>query len=442
MFNNVLSTLGNALSILLDPLKAVLPFPAETHLASALAALLMAYLCVHPVVAFCKRGWNIKRTDILSSLDDEAKQLYLTTFLQSSTGQRRKPENGFIQTMKSGFIEMMTRPPEEIDSSKSLVEEFTRIYNHRYGRYRLIWPLILLCVTVLILSYLVADSALARIAQGCVGASCPTYVTLPDKAIASIVGAYTWVVYALARDATKYIMPPQAIIMAVLRLLVAAPLGYAVASLASDGLGNFLAFAIGAFPLSTIQVVLQRVANKKFDLNVGAAPDGTTINTDQVTRLDGVDLPTADRLADGDITTISQLAYCDPVQLSMRTNLAFDAITDLVNQALAYLYFGDKLEKVRPAGIRGAIEIRSFVSDLEQRDLQAQEAFIVVARILEQDPATLLRAFKEIASDPYTIFLCRTWGRHNDYLGDSSIPIPRPPAGDGAGSTETGSTTH
>lgn len=433
MFDHVLSALGNALPVLLNPLKAVLPFPAETHLASVLAALLMTYLCVHPVVAFCKRGWNIKRTDILSSLDDEAKQLYLTTFLQRSTGQRPKRENGFMQTMKSGFIDMM-RPPEEIDSSKNLVEEFTRIYTHRYGRYRLIWPLTLLCVTVLILSYLVADSALARIGQGCVGAACPTYVTLPDKAIASIVGAYTWVVYALARDATKYIMPPQAIVMAVLRLLVAAPLGYAVASLASEGLGNFLAFAIGAFPLGAIQVIMQRIANKNLGLNVGATPDGTPTNSDQVTKLDGVDLPTADRLEEGDITTISQLAYCDPVQLSMRTNLAFDAITDLVNQALAYLYFGEQLEKVRLAGIRGAIEIKSFEAELEQQNPEAEKAFQIVAEQLGQKPETLRRAFREIATDPYTTFLSQAWGRkpNANKSGSSTAPagavLASPPA--------------
>ena len=425
------------LSAFPDPLKAALPFPAETHLASVLVAALMTYLCVHPVLAFCRRGWNIKRTDILSSVDDEAKRLYLTTFLQPST-QRTKPKNL--------FIDMMLRPPEEIDSSKTLVEEFTRIYGHRYGRYRLIWPLVLLSITVFILSYLTADSALARIAPACTSSSgslaCATYIALPDKAIAAIAGAYTWVVYALARDATKYIMPPQAIIMAVLRLLVAAPLGYAVAGLAADGLGNFLAFAIGAFPLSTIQIVLQRIANKKFELNVGAAPDGTEINTDQVTRLDGVDLPTADRLADGDITTISQLAYCDPVQLSMRTNLAFDAITDLVNQALAYLYFGDKLEKVRLAGIRGAIEIRAFVSDLERNDPEAKNAFVVVAGILEQDPATLLRAFREIASDPYTIFLFRTWGRQHEGLSERGASIPTMTTGNGAAVPDAPPATH
>ncbi len=191
-------------------------------------------------------------------------------------------------------------------------------------------------------------------------------------------------------------------------MLVAAPLGYAVASVASDGLGTFLAFAIGAFPLSTVQRLLQRIGNKSFKLDLGATDSADAAEAGQVIALDGIDLPTAERLEAADITTVAQLAYCDPVQLAMRTNLAFDAVTDLVNQALAFLYFKTDLDKLRPRGLRGAIEINEFVKNAPP---QTDPEVVILATVLSQEPVTLLRAFRQISDDPYTLFLVKAWGR-------------------------------
>jgi hypothetical protein len=50
--------------------------------AAILATLLMTYLACHPILAFTRRGWTIKREDILSSMNTNAKRLYLQTFLK------------------------------------------------------------------------------------------------------------------------------------------------------------------------------------------------------------------------------------------------------------------------------------------------------------------------------------------------------------------------
>ncbi len=116
---------------MLDPVRLLLPFPIRLHLVSLVAAVAMTYLCAHPVLAFLRRGWEIRREDILSSLDDNAKTLYLESFLHQTV----------------------------TDACK----QFDKMYTHRYGRYRLTVPLIFLLVVVLALSYLVAENAILRI---------------------------------------------------------------------------------------------------------------------------------------------------------------------------------------------------------------------------------------------------------------------------------------
>ena len=77
-------------------------------------------------------------------------------------------------------------------------------------------------------------------------------------------------------------------------------------------------------------------------------------------------------LAEADITTISQLAYCDPIQLAMRTNLGFTFVLDLVSEALASIYVGDKLDVLRARGLRGSYEFAILKAEVENGDQNAQ----------------------------------------------------------------------
>jgi cation transport regulator ChaC len=354
------------------------------HLVAILAAVGMTYLSIHPILSFCRRGWQIKRADVLSSLNDEAKRRYLQFFLKQS--------------------------------SDNPAHAFDTMYTYRYGRYRLITPTVILAVVLFFITVLVAETALARIyvvnsgsfaTLGTVRQKWP-FLFLPGEALAAIVGAYTWIVYALISGAARYDLPPATILSSVLRLVVAAPLGYAIGSIVSTGLAPFVAFAIGAFPLQTVQLILQRLATKNLNIELN-----TTNTPDQVTQLDGVDSLTADRLQVVGITTIGQLAYCDPVQLSMGTNLTFDFVVDIVSQALAWLYLGPQLNDLRKIGLRGAMEIRTLTEDMVSPTQGTREpaanALTAAVGITKTDAAGLKRAFEEIALDPYTGFLADVW---------------------------------
>src|SRR5436305_10428327 len=122
-----------------------------------------------------------------------------------------------------------------------------------------------------------------------------------------------------------------------------------------------MAFATGVLPLGAVNTVLRQLANKRLGLEIGASQSGS-----QVQQLSGIDAAIADRIEDADITTIPQLAWCDPIQLTMRTNLNFDYVVDICSQALAWVYFDSKLDALRSLGLRGAFEIRVlFLDDLK-----------------------------------------------------------------------------
>jgi len=157
-----------------------------------------------------------------------------------------------------------------------------------------------------------------------------------------------------------------------------------------------------------VSTILQRLANKQLGVEIGASA-----SKDQVTELSCVDRVIADRLQDADITTIGQLAYCDPVQICMRTNFSFAFISDIAAQALAWIYLGNKLADLRVLGLRGAVEIRYLYENIKSSNPAQNECAEPIlkkaASILDLSPEEFQNVAEEIGEDPYTIFLTETW---------------------------------
>ena len=98
----------------------------------------------------------------------------------------------------------------------------------------------------------------------------------------------------------------------------------------------------------------------------------------------------------------------------MQTGLNFAYIMDIAAQALSWIYFGDALNKLRPLGLRGAVEFRDLHDDLSSDEVTvrtAAEALSATASATAGIPAQGLRnAVYQIALDPYTEFLHAIWG--------------------------------
>jgi hypothetical protein len=231
---------------------------------------------------------------------------------------------------------------------------------------------------------------------------------LNAAALAAIAGAYMWVVSDFIWRARRMDFSPADILWGGLRLFIAAPLGLAVGAIVKPDVFSFVAFGLGAFPLETIQTFLRQLSAKALNIELGTAQNSDLL------RLDGVDQILVERLAHEDITSIVQLAYYDPIQLTMRSNLSFNAVVDLVSQALAWVYIGEKLPLIRPLGLRGAYEMRQLCDDLtpDATDINrtnAQNILPEIAQRLDVSQEKMWYVITTIAYDPYTDFIYRTW---------------------------------
>src|ERR1700749_3835802 len=252
----------------------------HVHLEIWLAAGLTPF-GLYPALAHLVRGWRIKRDDIFTSLDSDSKRLYLESF------QRRS------------YIG---------DPDK----EFEKFYNGRYGRRNYIFPVLALFIVLIPLCYVMSVTALTQVNVlspdhdanifTLLNSTAP-YISLPAVAAGGIVGAYLWIVAELIVSMQQLDLAPSDVLRATLRLIIAAPLGYAISSLASPGIAPFIAFAVGAFPLDQIGLALRKVTDRQLNLSidVGGQPG-------QVTHLEGIDGPTAERLREANVTTVAQLA--------------------------------------------------------------------------------------------------------------------------------------
>ena len=338
---------------------------------------------IFPLVHYTRIGWQAKRKDILDSLSAEARLAYFKMFNRSEASPA---------------------------SAAAASTEFEKLYSTWYGRKFFIVPGLLLLLTGTMAVTIVVLTGLHKLHYF---EAAPLF-DLPDAAMAAIAGAYLWVVDDFISRARRLDFTPADVMWGVLRLTIAVPMGYAFAVIAAKSVGPFVAFALGAFPLGALTSMLRRLTNKS--LGIDASTDEAN---DAIIKLQGVNQAIVERLSHEDITTITQLAYCDPVRLVMRSNLSFNFVLDCMNQALAWMYLQASLETIRPFGMRGATEIRMLMQDFdrtapmtpEQQAAhdQAVAAFPLIATAVKQDPATLQVAFRQIAGDRFTDFLCRAW---------------------------------
>jgi hypothetical protein len=349
------------------------------HLYSVILTAILVALIAYPLIMHFWLGWRRKADDVIQSMSPSCAQIYFSAF-----------QNQVVQ-------------PDDA------MEAFRKFYFSWYGRKYLIAPIGIAMLAAVILAYSLAETGFFNLNEfNKIPVDAADYIHLPPVAVAAAAGAYGFVAWDLIWRTARLNLSPSDILGASLRMLIAIPLGYSFAALLKDDLGPFIAFAAGAFPLQTVATMLQRVANKQLGVEMGASA-----SKDQVTELSCVDRVIADRLQDADITTVGQLAYCDPVQICMRTNLSFAFVSDIAAQALAWIYLGNKLTDLRPLGLRGAVEILNLCTDIESGDqaqqIVAEATLNKAASIMALSPAEFLNAAQEIAEDPYSVFFAETW---------------------------------
>jgi hypothetical protein len=345
-------------------------FWASRNVEWILVSIAMAML-IAPIILYLSGPWDYRKREILGLLSDNAIQLFFERFFANT-------------------------PPEQ--------RNLPAFYDARFGRWRYAWPLVLLgLVTIIPLDWTI-ETALVATGRGDVAAR------LPAPAAAAIAGAYVWVSADLLWRWQFRDLLPIHVTWAALRFTVAVPIGYAFGSVAAADHRVFIAFGISAFPTTTLLTLTRRVFRRKLglgDLNEKAESE--------LEKLQGINTRVAERLADEGYTTIVQLAYADPIELTMRcSSLSFSFVIDCASQALAWIYLQDNLASLRLMSLRGAQEIAAFVAELDDHANpgvvhRSRKILEAAAEKVAVPSVALERTFREIAEDPYTEFLQSVW---------------------------------
>ena len=322
-----------------------IPPPAPTPLADKtvitvailITTVLGAFTAVGPIVFYLFDGWGWRRHVIVCSLSDEAKDKYLSTYHSQTS--------------------------EPVTASA----RFATFYDHWFGRGRLVVPTVLIAIIVTLYVFLLVCYAAQSIAHWSVIylADDPSGRTTHGLAIAAaaIAGAYVFVSLEAIGQVARRDVAAEDLCFHALRYMGCVPVAFALSSLVKNDAALIIAFAAGAFPLPMIARIVRQDAQKR--LGVTASAD---TQADLITKLLGVDDAVFERMREIGITSIGQMAWADPISLTMRTNMSFMFMLDLVSQALAWSYLGEKLETLRPMGLRGAFEIRVLMNEANDPD--------------------------------------------------------------------------
>lgn len=355
---------------------------------------IIAALPLIPTGHFLCFGWIARKRQILSRFNDAAIGYYTKTFC---------PESAFVNAAA-----------------------FEADYDRRYGRRLFFFPVLLFATTVVFLTYLSASWVLTHDWGG------------PDEGTAkisifSLAGAYLWITYDLILRARQNDVVTSDVNRATLRLLVSLPFGFAVSAFAGAMPGSTvsissgaLAFFVGSFPTDTVLKFMRRTAAVPLKLDA----DTTDAGVQQLTKIEGITVPIAERLIDEGVKTNLQLAYADPIALTIRTGMDFAFILSCCGHAMVRTYFNDEQMKVvEKYGLHTGFEMITLNKALLGYDkildeaaktgatpigrnaeqARAQQQLENFASALQLDTATTRFIIDQIAEDPYVAFIWWMW---------------------------------
>jgi hypothetical protein len=125
-------------------------------------------------------------------------------------------------------------------------------------------------------------------------------------------------------------------------------------------------FFLGAFPTTTLFMVARRIVGQQLKLRDD--PDSGKL---ELEALQSVGRANAEPFKDEGISTISQLAYADPIDLAIRTNFDFNYVIDCVSDSLLWIYIKDKIDLIQIFSLRGFQEASALMDSLNQPRYQA-----------------------------------------------------------------------
>jgi hypothetical protein len=228
-------------------------------------------------------------------------------------------------------------------------------------------------------------------------------------AAAGFAGGYLWGLYDLLDRFGILNWTPESIHWVYFRLALGPVLGGYISSLANPQIGGFLAFAVAAFPTGAIRERIEALARSKLNL-----PDSTEPSAKPKWELiQGLTPDIIDRLKRGGVSSAAHLANEDPMRLLRVTNIEWRNILDMLDQAYLAVYVEEKIERLRPLGIRGSVEMGAVYdraqSNNKDRKERAEAVIVKIGEVLQTEPVGAMNLARMLAHDPVVGLLKRLW---------------------------------
>lgn len=378
-------------------------------------------LALIPPYRFVRHGWELKRKQVLNMFDSNTCALYFFLYWNVQKISSKSVQilnNNELFVWQLGVDKFGKNITISDDRRNILSEELTKIYNSYFGRRQYIFAMIFLFIVMLCAISLVIRSSLfyTEDQHYRLPIDMP-HILLNPVAMLGAAGAYLWIVSdGISRMRVNDYLPSN-IYFHTLRMFISVPMGFAFSDLANASVAGFAAFAIGVFPIE-VAIRYTRISLNKI-LHVENDPD---TDGDEIKRLIGVNADVAQRLTEEQINTILELSKCDPIRVMMRTNLDFDVVIDLMNQAIvacAVSTISDNtikstenaripiLEALRISGLARASQIHALMDSKQTKRRRTRTLIRDAAKRANLTEAQLRNLVRGILNDEKTGFIVR-----------------------------------
>lgn len=243
--------------------------------------------------------------------------------------------------------------------------------------------------------------------------------------IAGGVGALIWGTYELCERYRSEDFPPDALFTLSARLLVLGGVGAVVGALINDRLAWPVAFALGVLPMTTVRAFIAGRARKALQL-----PEPSTVKEKpSFTALQGWNDELSEKLTRAKIFSVQELACTNQFQLFLRSNLDWRVILDLSDQAMLILYIGEAIEKLRPLGIRSAVELAEINWSKDDKeffgDMNYDQAIQSIASALKMDEQSVRLLIISLSGDATVNFIGALWSDDTPDDGNDEEPASK-----------------
>lgn len=290
------------------------------------------------------------------------------------------------------------------DSNKIMRNLFDRFFHGKtYALPVIINIVIVSSVTILLYSKLGCSQILPEIIS-------PICKNAPLSIIAGVIGATLWGLFDMLTRYRAIDLTPESLHFIWLRVLIAGSLGYIFSLGLQADLAIFTAFSVGVFPIKSLKNFLAT----KFLKQMQFSEKKQVAENPELHKIKGMTETVINRLGEEGIDSIQHLAYCDPIKLLLRTNIEWKVILDFVDQSLLFIYLDDNMVKLKPLGIRGAIELAEIEIALDSKDEteknHANSMISIISNKINEKEDSVKSLIRKLYTDTHVEFIWSLWG--------------------------------